>query len=565
MRSASPAKARQRLLRGWWILAALGWTLLACYPNPTVLVRNLLRYRRFPVDPQLQKRTGWPLPDKPSSIETFVDAIIVPTSDWKLYCVPWYVPTAREVVQTLRGDCESKAVVLASLLAGKGIPYQIRASFDHIWVDYAGRQPRPGETRDIAYLEARDGGRFAVHLPGRAEWRQALSVQKEQLWAAMPLARKDLWLLGLVWLAAMALTARRGVQPEGDYASDWRVSAQDYLGRAAWLSAVVMAAVVARPWLTGARWSLVDIWEALAFAMGAGAFIAWASLVRVRLSASIDRRAARIVLFWSLGRWRGERWLPIAELAHIRVDGSPGGLRPWVVSAVTRVGRRVALVRHRREVAARAVGRDLGALLGTPVAVRSDGAESRTLPDGIYRTLRERADGRPVPKALPRPRGCDLVVEESGGKWVMRYPPAGRAWVYLAIMAAFPLALAALLTYALLRWPFVLAFWAGWVIAAGFLGLILYLALMLKGEILARLAGTRVEIGEGELRFYTPARTVERVDLSQVESVEIGRLAETPTVAVVAPEAVVHVRDLSPLEHRKWVRQQVEEAILRAD
>jgi len=565
MRSASPAKARQRLLRGWWILAALGWTLLACYPNPTVLVRNLLRYRRFPVDPQLQKRTGWPLPDKPSSIETFVDAIIVPTSDWKLYCVPWYVPTAREVVQTLRGDCESKAVVLASLLAGKGIPYQIRASFDHIWVDYAGRQPRPGETRDIAYLEARDGGRFAVHLPGRAEWRQALSVQKEQLWAAMPLARKDLWLLGLVWLAAMALTARRGVQPEGDYASDWRVSAQDYLGRAAWLSAVVMAAVVARPWLTGARWSLVDIWEALAFAMGAGAFIAWASLVRVRLSASIDRRAARIVLFWSLGRWRGERWLPIAELAHIRVDGSPGGLRPWVVSAVTRAGRRVALVRHRREVAARAVGRDLGALLGTPVAVRSDGAESRTLPDGIYRTLRERADGRPVPKALPRPRGCDLVVEESGGKWVMRYPPAGRAWVYLAIMAAFPLALAALLTYALLRWPFVLAFWAGWVIAAGFLGLILYLALMLKGEILARLAGTRVEIGEGELRFYTPARTVERVDLSQVESVEIGRLAETPTVAVVAPEAVVHVRDLSPLEHRKWVRQQVEEAILRAD
>jgi len=565
MRSASPAKARQRLLRGWWILAALGWTLLACYPNPTVLVRNLLRYRRFPVDPQLQKRTGWPLPDKPSSIETFVDAIIVPTSDWKLYCVPWYVPTAREVVQTLRGDCESKAVVLASLLAGKGIPYQIRASFDHIWVDYAGRQPRPGETRDIAYLEAKDGGRFAVHLPGRAEWRQVLSVQKEQLWAAMPLARKDLWLLGLVWLAAVALTARRGIQPEGDYASDWRVSAQDYLGRAAWLSAVVMAAVVARPWLTGARWSLVDIWEALAFAMGAGAFIAWASLVRVRLSASIDRRAARIVLFWSLGRWRGERWLPIAELAHIRVDGSPGGLRPWVVSAVTRAGRRVALVRHRREVAARAVGRDLGALLGTPVAVRSDGAESRTLPDGIYRTLRERADGRPVPKALPRPRGCDLVVEESGGKWVMRYPPAGRAWVYLAIMAAFPLALAALLTYALLRWPFVLAFWAGWVIAAGFLGLSLYLALMLKGEILARLASTRVEIGEGELRFYTPARTVERVDLSQVESVEIGRLAETPTVAVVAPEAVVHVRDLFPLEHRKWVRQQVEEAILRAD
>jgi hypothetical protein len=134
----------------------------------------------------------------------------------------------------------------------------------------------------------------------------------------------------------------------------------------------------------------------------------------------------------------------------------------------------------------------------------------------------------------------------------------------LLVMALFPVLLAAALTYALLRSPLVFAFWAGWLIAALFLALSLYLALMLRGEIVARFAAVRVEVTEGELRFHTPERKLERVDLRSVEAVEFGRVAEIPTVAVVTPGKVLHLRDLCAIEHRGWVRQQVEEAILRA-
>jgi hypothetical protein len=554
---------KPRRLWGWWVPAALVWTLLVCYPNPAVLVRNLLRYRHFPIDRQLQKRTGWALPDEPSGIERFVDGIIVPTSDWRLYRVPWFMPAPSDVIQTLRGDCESKAVVLASLLAGKHIPYEIHASFNHIWVDYAGRRPRPGETRDIAYLDAKSGGGFRVHFPSRAEWREVLAVQREQLWGAMPPARKALWLVGLAWLVALFAVARRGPQP-GAYLSDWRVPVGGYLSRAAGLAAIAMAALVAQPWLVGARWSLADLWETLALAIATGACIAWLTVLRASRSASVDLDSGDVVVFWSLGRRCGQRRLKIADIAEIHLDGTAGAMRPWTVTAALRAGTRVPLIRYRSEVTARAAGRDMGSLLGKPIIVRSDGGESRTAPDEVFQTLRERAAHRAVVEDTDCPRGCDLVVDESDGRWLMRYPPTGRAWIYLLVMAAFPILLLCALTVLVLWRPLVPGFWAGWVIAAGFLGLGLYLALMLKGEIVARLVGARIEIGGGELRFYTPERTIERVDLDQVESVEIGRLAETPTIAVVAPERIIHLRDLFPREHRQWVRQQVERAILRA-
>ncbi len=49
---------------------------------------------------------------------------IVPYAyDWQTAGVPWYFPTTREALAQKRGDCESRAVVLASILAYKHIPY----------------------------------------------------------------------------------------------------------------------------------------------------------------------------------------------------------------------------------------------------------------------------------------------------------------------------------------------------------------------------------------------------------------------------------------------------------
>ena len=538
------------------------WTLLVCYPNPAVFVRNFLRYRHMPIDPGIGERMGWPLPKQPCSIESFVDGLIAPTSDWRLYRVPWYMPSATEVVASLRGDCESKAVLLASLLAERGIPYQMRASFNHIWVDYPGRQPRPGETRDLAYLEG-PPGRFGIHWPRHVNWRELAAVQKEQLWDAMPQARKWLWLLGLAWLALLAVTRPVASQAEGQYMSDWRVPAWDCFGRTAWLSAITLGLLATAPWSRNpARWSVPDLLESVAVSVATGALLTWLSLLRPRRSVRVE--GDKLTVSSSLGWWRSQRQIDVSEVTHIQVNGSAGGLRPWEVLAGLPTGGTIALVRHRREVAARAAGRQLGLALDRPVVVRFDGSESRSAPDEIQRSLRERGARSPTGAALPRPRGCDLVIEEGPGSWVMRYPDTGRAWVVLLIMALFPVALSVALTYAILEMPWMTAFWAGWVIAVAFLGLSLYLALMLKGEIMARLAGVRVEIGGGELRFSTPKRRVERVALEQIESVELGRIAESPTVAVVTPDKVIHLREICALEHRAWVRQQVEEAILKA-
>ena len=94
--------------------------------------------------------------------------------------------------------------------------------------------------------------------------------------------------------------------------------------------------------------------------------------------------------------------------------------------------------------------------------------------------------------------------------------------------------------------------WVGWVMATSLLALVVYGALLLKGEIVGRLTGTSLEIGEGELRFRAPEGTEDGVPLSEIQSVELGRLGETPTIAVVTPARVLHLHSLGAPEHRGW-------------
>ncbi len=112
------------------------------YPDPTVLVtsvRNLLAPR---VEPKRRRALAATLPDDPRAIERHVlDEVVPYAADWEAAGVPWSFPTAAEALRARRGDCESRAVVLASVLAAKGIPYELRMSFDHIWVDYPGKVP----------------------------------------------------------------------------------------------------------------------------------------------------------------------------------------------------------------------------------------------------------------------------------------------------------------------------------------------------------------------------------------------------------------------------------------
>ncbi len=557
---AAPWQPRRARRVGLALIAAVIWTLLACYPNPAVLGRNFLRYRHLPVDPGLAERIGWPLPRQAAGIESRVDSLLTPTPDWQLYRVPWYVPTPAEVVRSLRGDCESKAVLLASLLAGRHISFEVRASFGHIWLDYAGRKPRAAESRDLACLEGRPG-RLALHWPRQVNWREVWAAEREQLWVAMPLARKALWLLGMLWVALGALLLG-GPAPDGMMKSQWRVPGWHYLGRASWIGALTLG-LMAAPWpgRRVARWTLADLWEALALSVLAGLFLAWLTILRSRRGASVSPDGKQLTVFSALGPWRRRRQLAAAEITHLELQVLPGSLRPCVVAAVLATRERVPLVRHQEEAAARAALRGLGMALNRAVTVRAEGVETRTEPEQIPHSLRERAEGRSLAAVLPRPRGCDLEIEESAGRWVMRYPATGRGWLGLLALALFAVVLMVALTCAVLLRPWVIAFWIGWLVAAAYLSLNIYLAVMLRGEIVARLAGVRVEIGEGELGFRTPERKVERVQLSRIETVELSRVGETPTIAIVSPEQVLHLRDICAPEHRPWVRQMIEQAV----
>jgi hypothetical protein len=189
---------------GWLLL----WTWLVCYPNPLVFVRNFLRYAHFPTDPSIIDRVPFPVPHAPQRIEAAVRAGVRYEFDWRQYGVPWYVPTPREVIRTCRGDCESRAVVLASLLEARGIPYRLQASPVHIWVEYAGKQPNADENSALALMR-REHGRYHFRLPNLLRLRDDCLMQKEALWDVMPASRKLALLSGWALLLALAWHRRR--------------------------------------------------------------------------------------------------------------------------------------------------------------------------------------------------------------------------------------------------------------------------------------------------------------------------------------------------------------------
>jgi hypothetical protein len=112
---------------------------------------------------------------------------------WETYGVPWYFPTTSEVVEHGAGDCQARLVVFASILEAKGIPYEIRASLDHIWVEYENKVDNRIENASIAVI---DNGQ--IQLPQQWDWRDTWRVEKNYYWDTAPVARRILLVTGFV-------------------------------------------------------------------------------------------------------------------------------------------------------------------------------------------------------------------------------------------------------------------------------------------------------------------------------------------------------------------------------
>jgi hypothetical protein len=181
-----------------WLI--IGWLLIALYPDPSLLIRSITNIRNPSTDASSVRELAATLPDDPRLIEEAVLNRILPYAyDWQTWGVPWYFPTAAEALAAGRGDCESRAVVLAGLLEAKGIPHKLLMSFDHIWVDYPGKTDNALENASVV-LAQRVDGRFVWAWPAHLHLGAEVATQIATFWTPMPTPRRLLLFGGVLLL-----------------------------------------------------------------------------------------------------------------------------------------------------------------------------------------------------------------------------------------------------------------------------------------------------------------------------------------------------------------------------
>jgi hypothetical protein len=184
------------------------WVLVMLYPDPTALVRSVRNTLQPQVQPQAVAAIAAKLPDDPRAVEAYVLDKQVPYAyDWQSASVPWYFPTTTEALETGVGDCESRAVVLASILTAKGIPNHLYMSLDHIWVDYPGKTANALENPAVQ-IAGRQNGEWFFHLPQVLNLRQEWADQLAMYWTPAPAVRKALLFGGLALIVLWNALAR---------------------------------------------------------------------------------------------------------------------------------------------------------------------------------------------------------------------------------------------------------------------------------------------------------------------------------------------------------------------
>ncbi|MBU2601567.1 MAG: transglutaminase domain-containing protein [Actinobacteria bacterium] len=192
------------------LAAMLAWIGLLLYPDPRVLLNSIRRLINPPVNESAVGGIAPTLPDDAAAVEAYSQSQVRYESAWKLYGVPWYFPTVDEVLRDKAGDCQAEAVLTASILQAKGLPYTFRYSFDHVWVDYPGKQVTSLlEDPSTAFVSDEGKGWFAS-LPDRIPLRAIVRERVSYHWDPMPPTRKAGLFAGMV---LMLLVGERLIAP----------------------------------------------------------------------------------------------------------------------------------------------------------------------------------------------------------------------------------------------------------------------------------------------------------------------------------------------------------------
>ena len=207
-KSSAGARAAKIACRLFPIVLAL-WILLVLYPNPVRLLNSLERLAHPQVDPVAAQAMADRLPSDPAAIERAVLDALPYSYDWEVHSMPWYYPTVSEALAKHRGDCKARAIVLASILEAKGIPYRINSSSTHVWVEYSGKAETKLENAESRlYVSEPQTGTSSIRVP-KIKMKESLKTFWEGFWPPMPVYRKVLLTGGPVMLALLRLAAPR--------------------------------------------------------------------------------------------------------------------------------------------------------------------------------------------------------------------------------------------------------------------------------------------------------------------------------------------------------------------
>ncbi len=177
------------------VVAIMVWIGAVVYPDPRPFVMSLARLRTPPVDAQVVAGVAAGLPRDYKTIEDFALNYVPYKPAWTVYGLPWYFPTVPEVLRDRAGDCQARAILAASIFKAKGMPYTLRYSFDHVWVDYPGKQFADMEDPSTSFVA--DGGKgWLASLPGRIPLWSIIKVRIAYHWTPMPLMQKIMLVLG---------------------------------------------------------------------------------------------------------------------------------------------------------------------------------------------------------------------------------------------------------------------------------------------------------------------------------------------------------------------------------
>ena len=199
----------RRVFRRYFPLIFVLWILFVLYPNPLNLIITIQRVFNFDADPGAVEFMLNDFSSDPAAIEKEVLARIPYHRDWELYGMPWYCPTVGEVLERGEGDCKARALVLASVLEAKNIPYQIHSSPMHVWVEYEGKQETSSENTQVEFYQYDpETGERRFQIPDVGLGR-LMDYWQRQFWTPMPDGRKALLISGLSALIAARVILRK--------------------------------------------------------------------------------------------------------------------------------------------------------------------------------------------------------------------------------------------------------------------------------------------------------------------------------------------------------------------